>query len=182
MSPSELWQGVLVSDGRRKHAASGVMFASGAAVGTEHLRSPCYHQHILLTIAVSRSPLIVEPPNTQTPLEGCKRGMPLTIARKRAPRYRCAQGATVSGSNITIHSPEGLRPRHAHRSGVKCSARRKIRPSGERLYETCSTSQSVQLKPRAGSDRQPASNQVNTRLLELPVRRHRISRGSPVEQ
>jgi hypothetical protein len=25
----------------------------------------------------------------------------------------------VSGSNITIHSPEELRSRHAHRSGVK---------------------------------------------------------------
>jgi hypothetical protein len=42
----------------------------------------------------------------------------------------------------------------------------RFRPSGQgQEYETSFTSQSVRLKPRAGTDRQPASDAVNTRLL-----------------
>jgi hypothetical protein len=53
-------------------------------------------------------------------------------------------------------------------------------PRGEE-YEGSFTSQSVQLKPRVGTDRQPASDTINTGLLELPVGRYYLSRHSPVE-
>jgi hypothetical protein len=69
-------------------------------------------------------------------------------------------------SDTTIHSSEKPRPRHAHHSRVKVQAgvRFEFR-SSEEEYETRFTSQSVQPKPGAGTDRQPASDTVNTGLL-----------------
>ena len=85
------------------------------------------------------------------------------------------------GSNATIHSNQKPGPRHTHHSRVRVRAEvREFRWSGAR-YETSFTSQSVRLKPGAGTDRQPASDTVNTRLLQLSVRRYRLSRRSPVE-
>ena len=69
-------------------------------------------------------------------------------------------------SDTTIHSSEKPRPRHAHHSRVKVQAgvRFEFR-SSEEEYETSFTSQSVQPKSGAGTDRQPASDTVNTGLL-----------------
>src|SRR6266404_172861 len=88
----------------------------------------------------------------------------------------CSQWNTLTLKFTFVLLP-GTNPR-LPRSGVGL----RFRPSGQRQeYETSFTSQSVRLKPRAGTDRQPASDAVNTRLLKLSVRRYHLSRRSPVE-
>jgi hypothetical protein len=101
----------------------------------------------------------------------------------RSPRrVERALSAPAADAERAIHSMRSPRPRQNHPPELKF--RSEFRSSGEE-YAASFTPQSVQRRSRAdteaGTDRQPPSDTVDTRLLYLPVRRYRLSRRSPVE-
>ncbi len=90
----------------------------------------------------------------------------------------CVQYATTGNPTKQSTAMSILRPRQICHPDLSLAGVLKVVRG---RYGTHLTSQSVQRKPGARADRQPASDTVNPCLLELPVGRHHLSRRRAVE-
>jgi hypothetical protein len=113
-------------------------------------------------------------------------GLPIRCLAETAALSNLRHQAVLSAPQRGYRTPQSTAMRSTGQDKIitpELSSGRgsEVRQGEEEEYETSFTSQSVQPKPGAGTDRQPASDTLNTGLLQLPIRRYHLSRRGPVE-